>query len=195
QELAGPGTDVARLAQDRLRGGDQLRVLLGGQVRRGRLLDQLLVAALQGAVAGGVHLGVAVHISPTLGLPMARGIEVTRDEALPTTEGGDGLTHRGVEQLAHLALLARHLQAATSAPESRLDGDRQPVLTREVDDLVGGRDRSLVPATSGAPAFWAMWRAETLSPSFAIASGGGPIQVRPASITARAKSAFSDRKP
>src|SRR5699024_7367033 len=74
---------------------------------------------------------------------MARGIEVTLDEALPATEGGDGLTHRGVEQLAHLALLARHLQAATSAPESRLDGDRQPVLTREVDDLVGGRDRVL----------------------------------------------------
>jgi hypothetical protein len=28
-----------------------------------------------------------------------------------------------------------------------------------------------------------------------IASGEGPIQVSPASMTARAKSAFSDRKP
>ena len=28
-----------------------------------------------------------------------------------------------------------------------------------------------------------------------IAAGGGPIQTSPASITARAKAAFSDRKP
>ena len=54
---------------------------------------------------------------------------------------------------------------------------------------------SFVPATSGAPAFWAMCRAETLSPSFSIAAGGGPIQVSPASMTAWAKSARSERKP
>src|SRR5690625_6054536 len=94
QELAGPGTDVARLAQDRLRGGDQLRVLLGGQVRRGRLLDQLLVAAPQGAVAGGDPLDAAAHLSQALRLPMARGIEVTLDDALPATAGGDGQNRR-----------------------------------------------------------------------------------------------------
>ena len=43
---------------------------------------------------------------------------------------------------------------------------------------------SAVPTTSGAPARWAMWRALTLSPSASIAAGGGPIQVRPVSITA-----------
>ena len=40
-----------------------------------------------------------------------------------------------------------------------------------------------------------MCRALVLSPRLAIASGGGPIQVRPASITACAKSAFSERNP
>ncbi|CAB4677241.1 unannotated protein [freshwater metagenome] len=54
---------------------------------------------------------------------------------------------------------------------------------------------SFVPATSGAPAFAAMRRAETLSPSALIAAGGGPIQIRPASRTAWAKSARSERKP
>jgi hypothetical protein len=54
---------------------------------------------------------------------------------------------------------------------------------------------SFVPATSGAPAFAAILRAETLSPNARIASGGGPIQVRPASITACAKFAFSERNP
>ena len=43
---------------------------------------------------------------------------------------------------------------------------------------------SFVPATNGAPAFDAIFRAETLSPSARMASGGGPIHVRPASITA-----------
>ena len=38
-------------------------------------------------------------------------------------------------------------------------------------------------------------RAVILSPMAAMVSGAGPIQVRPASTTARAKAAFSARKP
>ncbi len=52
-----------------------------------------------------------------------------------------------------------------------------------------------VPATRGAPAAAAMWRAFTLSPSASMASGEGPTQVSPASITAWAKWAFSARNP
>ncbi|KAG0905771.1 hypothetical protein G6F31_021898 [Rhizopus arrhizus] len=52
-----------------------------------------------------------------------------------------------------------------------------------------------VPATSGAPTSRAILRACTLSPSRSMVSGDGPIQVRPASITARAKPALSDRNP
>ena len=54
---------------------------------------------------------------------------------------------------------------------------------------------SLVPGTNGAPTLVAMCRACTLSPRAMIASGEGPIQVSPASMTAWAKSAFSERKP
>jgi hypothetical protein len=57
------------------------------------------------------------------------------------------------------------------------------------------RTGSGVPGVSGAPASRAMCRARTLSPSASIASGGGPIQVRPAAATARAKAAFSARNP
>ena len=52
---------------------------------------------------------------------------------------------------------------------------------------------SAVPGTCGAPARCAMWRAETLSPRERMASGGGPIQVRPALATASAKAAFSEQ--
>ncbi len=54
---------------------------------------------------------------------------------------------------------------------------------------------SAVPGTCGAPARCAMCRALTLSPRLSMAAGGGPIQTRPASITACAKCAFSERNP
>lgn len=54
---------------------------------------------------------------------------------------------------------------------------------------------SLVPATSGAPTLAAMCLACTLSPSAAMAAGGGPIQVSPAAMTASANVAFSARNP
>ena len=52
-----------------------------------------------------------------------------------------------------------------------------------------------VPGASGAPIFRAMCRAVVLSPRAAIAAGDGPIQVTPASRTACANSAFSERNP
>ena len=50
-------------------------------------------------------------------------------------------------------------------------------------------------ASTGTPAAAISCLASILEPIAAIASGGGPIQVRPASSTARAKSAFSERNP
>ena len=54
---------------------------------------------------------------------------------------------------------------------------------------------SLVPAAIGAFARSAIWRAVTLSPRSRMDCGDGPIQMRFASMTAWAKSAFSERKP
>ena len=50
-------------------------------------------------------------------------------------------------------------------------------------------------ASTGTPAAAISRFASIFEPIAAIASGGGPIQVSPASATAPAKSAFSDRKP
>ena len=47
----------------------------------------------------------------------------------------------------------------------------------------------------GTPASAIIFLASILEPMASIADGGGPTQVRSASITARAKSAFSDRNP
>ncbi len=54
---------------------------------------------------------------------------------------------------------------------------------------------SVVPGMTGTPAACINRRAVTFEPIASIASGGGPIQTRLASSTARAKLAFSARKP
>jgi len=52
-----------------------------------------------------------------------------------------------------------------------------------------------LPGITGTPASFIATRARSLSPAFAIESAEGPMNVSPASVTARAKSAFSERKP
>ena len=49
--------------------------------------------------------------------------------------------------------------------------------------------------STGTPASAIIALASILEPIESIDSGGGPIQVSPASMTARAKSAFSLRNP
>ena len=53
----------------------------------------------------------------------------------------------------------------------------------------------MVPGTTGVPAEMASWRAAVLLPIASIASAGGPTQTSPASRTARANQARSERKP
>ena len=67
------------------------------------------------------------------------------------------------------------------------------------DNLRLGRGRASngcsVPGTTGTPARIATARAAVLLPISAIASGDGPMKVRPASRQARANAAFSARNP
>ena len=143
EELTRAGADVVGLAQDRLGALVEAADLVVGEERRGRLLDQLLVAPLQRAVAGGDHDDVAVLVGEALGLDVARLVEELLHEALATSERGLGLTHRRLEGVGDLLLLAGDLQAATAATEGSLDRDRKAVLLGEGDGLVGVLERVL----------------------------------------------------
>ena len=109
----------------------------------GRLLDQLLVAALQRAVAGADDDHVAVGVGEHLRLDVPRLVQEALDEALAAAEGRHGLADGGVEQLGDLLHGAGHLEPATATAERGLDGDGEAVLLREGDDLVGAADRVL----------------------------------------------------
>ncbi len=53
----------------------------------------------------------------------------------------------------------------------------------------------VMPGTTGTPAASIRWRDSVLLPIAPIENGLGPTHVRPASITAWANAAFSERKP
>ena len=141
QVLDGARTVVAGLLADALGRLVDLLALLVGQERRGRLLDELLEAALQRAVAGARDDDVAVLVGEHLRLDVARLVQVALDEALAAAERRDGLAGGRVEQLGDLLDGARDLHAAATAAERRLDRDRHAVLLGERDDLVGVLDR------------------------------------------------------
>jgi len=48
---------------------------------------------------------------------------------------------------------------------------------------------------TGTPTDWASLRADTLSPSFTMVSGDGPMKAMPAAAQAAGKSGFSDNRP
>ena len=54
---------------------------------------------------------------------------------------------------------------------------------------------SVVPGTIGTPASRMISRARVFEPIASIAVAGGPMKTMPASSQARAKAAFSARKP
>ena len=124
QELAGSRADVADLAQDRLRRFVERAGLLRREEGCRCFFDELLVAALQRAVAGRHDDDVARGIREALGLDVARLVEILLDEALAAAEGADGLAGRGLEDFGDLFELAGDLQAASAAAVRGLDGNR-----------------------------------------------------------------------
>ena len=121
---------------------DALALLVGQKWGRG-LLDQLLEAALQRAVARAHHHDVAVLVGEHLGLHVAGLIQIALNEALAAAEGGGGLAGGGFEQLRDLLAGVGDLHAAPAAAEGCLDGHRQAVLVSERKDLLGAGHRVL----------------------------------------------------
>ena len=150
QELTGAGTLVASLTQNRAGRLIQALVLLIAQVGCGRLLNELLVTTLQGAVTGRNHYDVAVCIRQALGLNVAGRIQETLDEALTATERRGCLAHGGLVHLNNALAVASHLNAAATATESSLHSNRQTVLISESNNLIGGLDRVLGAGHQGS---------------------------------------------
>ena len=80
-------------------------------------------------------------------------------------------------------------------PNAALIATGHPCSSPNARISSGRRANSVVPGTIGAPPRSAALRLDTLSPISSIAAGGGPMNATPMSVIARAKSAFSEKKP
>ena len=131
-----------------------------------------------------------------LDLDVARVLDVLLDVDRGVGEVGLALAPRGLERALGLGRRGDDLHAAAAAAGRGLDRDRPAVLVAELGRRSPrrGSPRSC-PGTIGTPAAAMRCRAPILEPIASIASGGGPIQTRPAASQARAKAAFSARKP
>ena len=193
-ELDGAGRVVAHRARELDRRGVQAGAGGVGQVRCGRLLEQLLVPALHRALAGAQVDHVAVPVADDLHLDVARALDVPLDDHGAVAERTLGLGRRLGERVGEPAGVVHDADALPAAAGSCLHEDREPDPCGGSGEV--GRVLRLVESgDDGTPAPTAMRRASIFEPIRSTASACGPIQAQPASTTARANSAFSDRKP
>ncbi len=99
------------------------------------------------------------------------------------------------ETLGDLLRRVRDAHALAAAAGRRLDHDREADGGGDalrVGDAVHAAD---VPGHGGNAGSAASFFDASLSPIASMACGFGPMKVMPASASARAKAAFSDRKP
>ena len=152
-ELLGRAADheldrAGRLVVHRARQGHGL--LAHGLAHRGvdegagRLLDDLLVTALDGAVAlVEVHV-VAVPVAEDLDLDVARLEHVLLDEDAVVAEGVAGFVHARREAFVRLLVVEGHAQALAATAGRGLDHHRVADLLRDLDRLVGARNGVVV---------------------------------------------------
>src|SRR5690606_37895201 len=119
--------NVASFGQDRFGSFVEALVLLICQEGSGRFFHELLVAALQGAVAGRDHDDVAVSVREALSLDVAWLVEELLDEALASAESRNGFAHSRFVQFRDFFDGVGDLEATTAAAEYGLDSNGQAV--------------------------------------------------------------------
>ena len=190
-----PGVDVAGLLRERDRGLREPRAERVVHHRRGRLLDQLLVAPLDGAVALAEEEHVAARVGDDLRLDVVGPVDVALQEHLGAPEVRLRLARRAAERLLELLGVAHDVHALAAAAERRLHEEREPdplgLLLRlaDVDRLGRAGDDRHAAAVGRRP------EPPPCRPSARSPRAEGPTNVNPASSTAWAKCARSARNP
>ena len=167
-----------------------------GHQHGGRLLDHLLVTALDRALAVEEWTSVAVAVRQDLDLDVARRAQVALQEDLVRAEGARRLAPGRGHRVVQLVGGAHEAHAPAPAAGRRLDqqrvADAWPPRAAS-----GGRRRgpSGTRGSTGTPAPATASLAWALLPMTRIASGAGPTQTMPAGAHASGSAGFSDKKP
>ena len=141
EELEGPGVGVLDGARSVDDGAAQFAAHAIGERDGRRLLDQLLVAPLDRALALAEVHHRAVLIAEHLHFDVARVLDVLLDVDVTVAERRFRLALRGLERLAHLAGVADDPHAAAAAAGDRLDDHREAQLAGDLEGLLFAVDR------------------------------------------------------
>ena len=109
------GADIVHGSGSRHRGRAHFPPPGLGQARRGRLLQDLLVPALDGAVALEEMDAMALLVGEDLNFNVARSFEVFFDQDPPVAETRDGLALAGRESARQIAGPGNHAHALAAA--------------------------------------------------------------------------------
>src|SRR5207344_960873 len=123
EELERPRAAVADRAAGALRGCLHLLAGLRCQRRRGRLLDQLLVATLDRALALAEREHAALPVAEHLDLDVASPRDRLLDVEAPVAERSERLGGRGLERALELAAVVDQAHALAAAARGRLEQD------------------------------------------------------------------------
>ncbi len=148
-QLDGAGVRVAAAACELDGRGTHAGAQLGVDDRRRGLLDQLLVAALEAALALAEVQDGAVVVADDLDLHVASTLEVALGEHRVVAEGRLGLAPRGCERRGELGVVVDHAHALAAAAGCRLEqqrkllggGPRADLLVAEAGAVQAGNDR------------------------------------------------------
>ena len=150
---------------------------------------------LDGAVPFAEMEDGSVAVGEDLHLDVARVGDELLDVDRRIGEVGLALALRGAKAPLRLSADSTTLRPFPPPPAEALIATGQPNSSPSRATSAAEVTGSVVPGTIGTPALRMSSRAATFDPITSIASGGGPIQTRPASEQARANEAFSARKP
>ena len=182
-ELGRAGVLVADRARERDRGLAHRCAQLGVERGGGALLQHLLVAPLDRALALAEVDDRPVPVREDLDLDVARALDVALGEDASVAEPGLGLARGRREGVVELVARSGRRACPPAAPAAALTISGKPSSPGSPD------------STTGTPAPAASRFASSLSPAARIAAGEGPTKTSPAAATASAKSPFSARKP
>ena len=154
-------------------------------VRR-RLLDHLLVSALDRALALEEVDDVAVRVAEHLDLDVARLLDELLDVDASRRRTRTWPRCARARRSAARPCVAHEAHALAAAAGRGLDHDRQADLLDPIDAPRSSVRRSVVPGTIGTPAFSMVWRAvDLVAHRGASTSPRGPMNTRPAFSHAR----------
>src|ERR1019366_7360484 len=149
EEFDGAGIVVADLAERFADDVSDFLAQLGRHLYRRRLLDQLLVAPLNRALAFSQADNVAVLVAQHLELDVARVLDIAFQVKVAVAEGARGLRLRLTVKAGQLIFIAHYAHAAPPAPRRGLEDDRKADLTRPLARFFIGGDHAVRAGKDG----------------------------------------------